>query len=75
MDSIIAFLRHRLLERTTWMGLVALLGAVGVTLSPEAAEAVAVAGVAVAGAVFIFFPETGVAEKTDGPAAGGGKAE
>lgn len=75
MQSILAFLRHRLVERTTWMGLVALLSAVGVSISPEAAEAIAVAGVALAGAVFMFFPETGTAEKTDGTAnAGGGKA-
>ncbi|MGE0718410.1 MAG: hypothetical protein AB7P02_23385 [Alphaproteobacteria bacterium] len=65
MDKVLDFLKARLKERSTWIGLTTLLTAVGVSLSPEAVEAIAAAGVAVAGAVFVLFPD-----KPKEPAAG-----
>lgn len=43
------YLLARLKERSTWLGLIGLLSVLGVALSPEQAEAIATAGVAVAG--------------------------
>lgn len=45
------WLVDRLKERSTWLGLTALLTALGVALSPESKEAIAVAGVAIGGLV------------------------
>lgn len=50
MDYIVA----RLQERSTWLGLIGLVSAFGLALSPEAAEAIITAGVGVAGAVAVF---------------------
>lgn len=47
------FLADRLKERSTWVGLAALASALGVVLTPEAAEAIIAAGTAVAGLVAI----------------------
>lgn len=44
----------RLKERSTWIGLTALLSALGIALSPEQAEAIAIGGVAVAGVIAAF---------------------
>lgn len=54
MKALIAFSLERAKERSTWVGLVGLLAAVGVALSPEQAEAIATLGVAIAGAVGVF---------------------
>ncbi|MEL7146531.1 MAG: hypothetical protein AAFO69_09205 [Bacteroidota bacterium] len=51
---MLKFIVDRLKERSTWMGLTGFVGAVGVTLSPEQAEAIVLAGVAVAGLVAAF---------------------
>lgn len=48
------YLIDRLKERSTWLGLIALLSAIGVALTPEQAEAIAALGVAAAGAVGVF---------------------
>lgn len=45
------WIRDRLLERSTWLGLVALLTALGVSITPELAEAIATAGLAVGGII------------------------
>lgn len=44
-------------EASTWRGLVALLTAVGVTLSPEQIEAIVALGLAVIGAIGVFFAD------------------
>lgn len=52
------FLLTRLHEASTWRGLVALLTAVGVVLTPEQTEAVVAAGLAVIGALGVFLPDS-----------------
>lgn len=44
----------RLKENSTWRGLVALLTAFGVTLSPEQTNAIVAAGLAVIGLINVF---------------------
>ena len=48
------FILARGIEASTWRGRVALLTAVGVTLSPEQGEAVVALGLAVIGAIGVF---------------------
>ena len=45
---------ERVRERSTWLGLVSLLTAIGVTLSPDQVAAIAAAGVAIGGVVAVF---------------------
>lgn len=47
----------RLSERSTWLGLVGLISAFGVTLAPELQEAIVVAGLAVAGVVAVVMKD------------------
>lgn len=54
MKNLTTFLLDRARERSTWLGLIAVASAFGVYVSPEQAEAIATAGVAVAGAVGIL---------------------
>ena len=49
-----AFLLARGKESSTWRGLVALLTAVGLTLSPEQSEAIVALGLSVIGALGVF---------------------
>lgn len=51
MKNFISYLAARLQERSTWLGLIGLLGTLGVTLSPTHSEAIATLGVALASAV------------------------
>lgn len=44
-------------EASTWRGLVALVTAVGITLSPEQGEAIVALGLAVMGALGAFIPD------------------
>ena len=48
------FLKDRLGEASTWRGLVALLTAAGVTLSPEQTNAIIGAGLALIGLIGVF---------------------
>lgn len=48
------FILARGKESSTWRGFVALLTAVGVTLSPEQGEAIVALGLAVIGAIGVF---------------------
>ena len=54
MKALIAFAIDRAKERSTWIGLIGLLSALGVALSPEQVEAIATLGVAVAGVVGVL---------------------
>lgn len=54
MDKLKNFLIARLSERSTWRGLVLIATALGVTLSPEQAEAVITLGLAVVGVLGAF---------------------
>lgn len=51
------FIKNRLKEASTWRGIIALLGVFGVVFSPEQADAVVTACVAVYGAVAVFLPD------------------
>ncbi len=52
-----AWLIARLRERSTWLGLIGFLTAAGITLSPEQTQAIAAAGVAVAGLFSTIWPD------------------
>jgi hypothetical protein len=54
MDTLKTYLIDRLDERSTWRGVVLVLTALGVTLSPEQAEAIIAAGIAGAGLIGVF---------------------
>ena len=53
-----SYLLARLKEASTWRGIVLLLTAFGVQVAPEVQEAVISAGIAVAGAVGVLFPDS-----------------
>ena len=52
-----AYLLARLKEASTWRGIALLLTALGVQVAPDVQEAVISAGVAVAGAIGVLFPD------------------
>ena len=51
---MLEFVVSRLKERSTWLGLIGIVTAAGVSISPEQTEAIALAGVAIAGVVAVF---------------------
>lgn len=51
-------------ERSTWLGLIALLTSVGVSLEPTAQEAIVTAGVALAGMVAVLTVDPGAKTET-----------
>ena len=51
MENVLNWLVDRIKEKTTWYGIVALVSAVGVTISPDLKEAIATAGIAIAGVI------------------------
>lgn len=53
-----AYFPARLKEASTWRGIALLLTAFGVQVAPEVQEAVITAGIAVAGAVGVMFPDS-----------------
>lgn len=53
-----AYLLDRLKEASTWRGIALLLTAFGVQVAPDVQEAVISAGIAVAGAVGVLFPDS-----------------
>lgn len=56
--AILAYIVNRLKEPSSYAGLAALLGLVGVKLAPEALSAIIAVLTAVAGAVAVFVPDT-----------------
>jgi hypothetical protein len=54
MSNFLDWLFARLSERSTWAGATTLLTAAGVAVSPDQANLIATAGVAVVGAIFAF---------------------
>lgn len=52
--KILQWIADRMKERSTWLGLTALAGAVGVALEPEQVEAITLLGIAIAGAIGAF---------------------
>lgn len=51
------WLKHRLRERTTWQGIIAVLTGVGMSLSPDQKEAIISAGMAVVTLIWVFKKE------------------
>lgn len=51
---MLTFIIDRLKERSTWIGLITIITAAGIGITPEQGEAIAVAGVGIAGAVAVF---------------------
>jgi len=51
------FIVARLSEASTWRGLFAVATAVGINLSPDQSAAVIAAGMAIMGAIGVFFPD------------------
>lgn len=56
------YLRARLLEPSTWRGLVLISTALGAVLTPEQQEAIVTAGLLVAGLIGAAFPDKHVKE-------------
>ena len=52
--KMLEFVIGRLKERSTWLGLIGIVTAAGVSLSPEQTEAIVAVGVAIAGVVAVF---------------------
>lgn len=52
-----AFILNRLREPSTWRGLLTLATVLGVALTPDQAESIALAGAALVGAVGAFMPD------------------
>lgn len=52
--KLLDWILDRAKERSTWLGVISLVTAAGVALSPEQTAAIATAGVAVAGLVAAF---------------------
>lgn len=51
---MLKFLTSRLKERSTWLGIIAVVTAAGIALTPEQTEAIATAGAAIGGLVAVF---------------------
>jgi len=49
--KILEYLKERLSEASTWRGIVALIAATGITLSPEQSATIVAAGLAVIGMI------------------------
>lgn len=54
---MLTYVLDRLKELSTWRGILAILTAAGITLTPEQAAAVTAAGLAAIGVVAAFFPD------------------
>jgi len=51
---MLKFITSRLKERSTWLGIIAVVTAAGVAVTPEQTEAIAAAGAAIGGRVAVF---------------------
>ena len=54
---IISYIKARLVEPTTWRGIVLIITAAGAKLNPEQTEAIIGAGLALAGLLGVFLPD------------------
>lgn len=54
---MLELLKKKLGEKSTWIGLVTLLGAVGVAITPELSEAIVAAGLAIVGLIAVVIKE------------------
>lgn len=51
MKTFLFYILQRLKERSSWIGIISAIAAFGVLLSPEQQEAIAAAGIAIAGLI------------------------
>ena len=58
MDMLKLYVVNRAKEASTWRGVIMLLTAVGLNISPEMADAIISVGIAVAGLVGILLPDS-----------------
>ena len=58
MDMLKLYVVNRAKEASTWRGVVMLLTALGLNISPEIADAIIGVGIAVAGLVGILLPDS-----------------
>lgn len=58
MDMLKLYVVNRAKEASTWRGVIMLLTAVGLKITPEMADAIISVGIAVAGAVGVLFPDS-----------------
>ena len=58
MDMLKLYVVNRAKEASTWRGVVMLLTALGLNISPEMADAIISVGIAVAGAVGMLLPDS-----------------
>lgn len=61
--KMLQYISDRMAERSTYQGLILLLGAVGVTLRPDMQDAVISVGIAVGGLLHVLFPQSGNAKQ------------
>ncbi len=54
MKNIFEYIVTRLKERSTWLGIISLVTAAGLTVSPDQTQAIATAGVGLAGVIAVF---------------------
>jgi hypothetical protein len=59
MDELLNWVLNRLSEKSTWLGIVGILSAFGVYVSPDLGEAIATAGLAVGSAIALFIKDKG----------------
>ena len=57
MKRVLNFIRDRLDERSTWVGIVGILSALGIAFTPDQVELIVAAGLAVWGLVEAFLPD------------------
>lgn len=58
MDMLKLYVVNRAKEASTWRGVIMLLTAVGLNISPEMADAIISVGIAVAGLVGMLLPDS-----------------
>jgi hypothetical protein len=54
---MLKFIGDRLKERSTWVGILSIVTAAGLSLTPEQQGAIIAAGLAITGVVFTFTPD------------------
>jgi len=69
MKRLLDFLLARARERSTWLGLISLITALGVTLTEMQSEAIIAAGMSLAGIVAVFTTDKNDGNDNDGAAA------
>jgi alpha-L-fucosidase len=59
MDELLNWVLNRLSEKSTWVGVVGILSAFGVYVSPDLGEAIAAAGLAITGVIAFVVKDKG----------------